>query len=272
MTQKLTQTNGTPATRKLSKIIFDFESATVTAQCGNDVTQYDAGSPQAFNLISEAWLRSGWDAKYVYSFTWLGRPIIQLPEDIVRIQELFYRVQPDVLLETGIAHGGSAVLFASLCKAINKGRVISIDIEIRPHNLKAIEEHPLFPLITLIEGDAASLETLEKAGSLLKPDDVVMVVLDSCHTKAHVRSELELYSKLVTPGSYIVVMDGIMGKLKGAPRAGDDWDWNNPGEAAREFVAAHDEFVLEEPEFLFNEGSVTERVTYGPSGIIRRIK
>src|SRR2546427_8517621 len=112
------------------------------------------GSPEGFQILSRLWLRSGWDAKYVYSFSWMGRPIIQLPEDLLRIQEIIYRVRPDVLIETGIAHGGSLIFYASLFKAMEKGRVIGVDIEVRAHNRKAIEAHEMYDLITMIEGSS----------------------------------------------------------------------------------------------------------------------
>src|SRR5688572_33511746 len=102
-------------------------------------------SAEAFEAVSDAWLRAGWDVKHVYSFTWFGRPLIQLPEDMVRLQEVIYAVQPDVIIETGIAHGGSLVFYASLCKAMERGRVVGIDIEIRPHNRQALEVQPLVP-------------------------------------------------------------------------------------------------------------------------------
>ena len=108
------------------------------------------------SIISQAWLRAGWDAKHVYTFTWLGRPIIQLPEDIIRLQETIYSLRPDVIVETGVAHGGSAVFFASLCKLMGKGRVITVDIDIREHNREAIERHDLSEYITLIEGDLSN--------------------------------------------------------------------------------------------------------------------
>ncbi len=111
-------------------------------------------SPEAFRLISKAWVRCGWDTKYVYSFSWMGRPVIQLPEDMLRIQEVIYEVKPDVIVETGVAHGGSLIFYASLFKAMGKGRVIGIDIEIRPHNRSAIEAHEMKPLISLIEGSS----------------------------------------------------------------------------------------------------------------------
>src|ERR1043165_10147614 len=120
------------------------------------------GSPEAFAAISRAWLRSGWDTKYVYGFTWLGRPVIQLPEDLIRVQEVIYRVKPDAIIETGVAHGGSLVFYASLLAAMGRGRVIGIDVDIRPHNRAAIEAHPLAARITLIEGDSILPATVDR--------------------------------------------------------------------------------------------------------------
>jgi len=231
---------------------------------------YKLDSAEAFELISEAWLRAGWDTKYVYSFSWLGRPIIQLPDDILRIQEVIFKVQPDVIIETGVAHGGSLIFYASLCKALGKGRIVGVDIEIRPHNRTAIEGHFLFPYITLIEGSSIAPEIVEQVKSQIKPGDRVMIMLDSNHTKAHVLAELEAYAPLIAPDSYIVAMDGIMQSLVGAPRTKPDWNWNNPQQAALEFVAQHSEYVIEEPPFPFNEGSVRNRVTYWPSAFIKR--
>src|SRR4030042_1568933 len=132
----------------------DEKNGLVIVEDDKGSSTYDIGSPEAFYILSKIWLRSGWDVKHIYTFTWLGRPIIQLPEDMFRIQEVIYRIKPDVIIETGIAHGGSFVFYASLCKAIGRGRVISIDIEIRPHNRKAIEEHELFEYATLVEGNS----------------------------------------------------------------------------------------------------------------------
>ena len=216
------------------------------------------------------WLRSGWDTKYVYGFSWLGRPIIQLPEDMLRIQEVIFSVQPDVIVETGVAHGGSLVFYASLCKALGKGRIVGIDIQIRPHNRKAIEEHFLAPWISLIEGSSTAPEVVSEVKSRIRPSERVIVMLDSCHTKEHVLAELEAYAPMVSVGSYIVAMDGIMEEVVGAPRTQPDWTWNNPKQAAAEFVKTHPNFALVEPDFLFNEGSITERVTYWPGAFIRR--
>jgi cephalosporin hydroxylase len=133
-------------------ITIDPDKDQVSVDTDDGVQTYGLSSPEAFAAISKVWLRAGWDTKYVYSFTWHGRPIIQLPDDLVRIQEVVFSVAPDVIIETGVAHGGSLVFYAGLCKIMGRGRVVGIDVEIRPHNRAAIEAHPLAPYITLIEG------------------------------------------------------------------------------------------------------------------------
>jgi cephalosporin hydroxylase len=253
-------------------IKIDLEQGLISVEANGQTDSYRLDTPEAFGVISKLWLRAGWDNKYVYSFTWLGRPIIQLPEDMIRLQEVIYSVQPDVIIETGVAHGGSLIFYASLCKATERGRVIGVDIEIRPHNRRALEEHPLFPFITLIEGSSVEQNVVEQVRSLVREGEKTIVLLDSCHTKDHVLAELNAYAPLVSPGSYIVAMDGIMGELTGAPRTEDNWAWNNPKEAALEFVAANPNFAIEEPRFLFNEGKVSERVTYWPSAFVKRVR
>jgi cephalosporin hydroxylase len=150
--------------------------------------------------------------------------------------------------------------------------VIGVDVEIRPHNRAAIEAHPLFPLITLVEGSSIEPSVVEQVKSQIKPGEKTIVLLDSNHQKQHVLEELRMYSPLVSAGSYIVAMDGIMERLVGAPRSSPDWSWNNPRQAALEFVGENADFVIEEPRFAFNEGKITERVTYWPSAFIRRLK
>ncbi len=253
-------------------INIDLEAGILSVSGEKETTTYKLGTPEAFAIISKVWLRAGWDSKYVYSFTWLGRPIIQLPDDMMRIQEVIYSVRPDVIIETGVAHGGSLIFYASLCKAMDRGRVIGIDVEVRAPNRRAIEAHPLSSYITLIEGSSTAAAVVEQVRDQIRPDDTTLILLDSCHTKEHVLAELEAYSHMVTTGSYIVAMDGIMADLAGAPRTEADWSWNNPKTAAFEFVADHSEFVIEEPPFPFNEGSITERVTYWPSAFIKRVK
>lgn len=227
-------------------------------------------SPEAFAVISRAWLRAGWDTKYVYGFSWLGRPVIQLPEDMMRIQEVIYECQPDVIIETGVAHGGSLIYYASLCTAMDKGRVVGIDIEIRPHNRTAIEAHAMSRLITLVEGSSTDDAVVSQVRDLVASGESTLVLLDSNHSRDHVLNELRAYAPLVSAGSYIVATDGIMQNLSGAPRSESDWEWNNPQEAARLFLRESDDFELVEPVFPFNEGIITERVTYWPNCYLRR--
>lgn len=227
-------------------------------------------SREAFEVLSEIWLKVGWNEKHVYTFTWLGRPIIQLPEDMVRVHEVLYRLQPDVIVETGVAHGGSLVFYASLCKMIGKGRVIGVDIEIRPDNRKAIEAHELSPWITLIEGDSVAPETVAHVKSLVQSGEKVIVFLDSNHSLAHVRAELEAYHGLVTPDSYIVATDGIMRDLYDVPRGKAEWSWDHPAAAAAGFAARHQEFVLEQPAWQFNESVLSASITHWPQAWLRR--
>lgn len=253
-------------------ITIDMQSGEVRVEKPTGVAIHSIGSPEAFAVISRAWLRAGWDNKYVYSFTWFGRPLIQLPEDMIRIQELIFALRPDVIVETGVAHGGSLVFYASLCKLMENGRVVGVDIDVREQNRAAIESHPLSSLITLIQGNSIEPRTIDQVRERVMPGERVMVLLDSCHTKEHVLAELRAYSALVSDGSYIVAMDGIMESVVGAPRTEPDWTWNNPRQAALEFVKENPDFRIEEPKFLFNEGNVTERVTYWPSAFIKCLR
>jgi cephalosporin hydroxylase len=252
-------------------ITIDEKNAVVIVVEDGREVRHPMASAEAFAAVSKAWLRAGWDTKYVYSFAWMGRPVIQLPEDMIRIQEVLYTIKPDVIIETGVAHGGSLIFYASLCKAMEKGRVIGIDIEIRPHNRKAIEAHEMKPWITLVEGSSTAPETVASVKAMIKPGETVLVLLDSNHSYAHVMAELEAYGPMVTPGSYIVATDGIMRDLVGAPRSEKDWDVNNPYAAAVDFAAKSPDFRAEEPAFPFNEGMVTERVTYWPGSFLKRV-
>ena len=235
-------------------------------------------SKEGFKLISDLWIKVGWDQKYIYSFSWLGRPIIQSPDDMLRIQEVIYDIKPNVVIETGIAHGGSLIYYASILNAIGKGKVVGIDIDIRKHNRKAIEEHKLFSFIDLIEGSSIELETFTKVEGLVSPNDKVIVILDSAHDYDHVLREIELYSSLASVGSYIVVTDGSQEYLGNTPRAKVDypgyaetWEKNNPKEAAEDFVLNNDQYEIIEPLFPFNESDLDFRITLWPSAFIKKI-
>jgi cephalosporin hydroxylase len=224
----------------------------------------------AFAILSRLWVKVGWNEKHSYGFSWLGRPVIQLPSDLVRAQEAIHRLAPDVIVETGVAHGGSLVFYASLCRLLGRGRVVGVDVEIRPHNRQAIEAHPLAPLITLVEGSSTDPGVVRRVKALVRPGERVMVVLDSDHTRAHVAAELEAYHGLVTSGSYLVVNDGIMRDLHDTPRGAAAWRDDNPASAVAEFAARHPEFVLEPPAPPFDERLSRVEVTYWPDGWLRR--
>lgn len=250
----------------------DEDAGEVVVRDGTGETRLALQSAAGFAAVSRAWLRAGWDAKYVYGFTWLGRPVIQLPDDLIRIQEVVYSVKPAVIVETGVAHGGSLVFYASLLAVMGPGEVIGVDVEIRPNNRAAIEAHPLSSRITLIEGDSIDPATAQRVAAEVGEAGPVLVVLDSKHTKDHVLAELKLYSPLVTVGSYIIAADGIMEQVAGAPRTGKDWEWNNPRRAALQFVGQNPNFEICEPPRPFNEGLADARVTYWPDGYLRRIR
>jgi len=253
------------------KLIIDTEKNVLTEEENGSVRHVDLYSTEAFEKLSRQWVRVGWNQKYQYTFSWLGRPIIQLPEDMIRAQEVIFRVKPDLIIETGVAHGGSVIFYASLCKIMGKGRVIGVDIEIRQQNRKAMEEHMLASRITLIEGSSIDPKIVAQVKKKIGKKDSVMVFLDSNHTKQHVLEELKAYADLITQGSYIVATDGIMKDLHDLPRAGLDWKSDNPENAANEFLKIRNDFVMEQPPWPFNESSLTRNVTHWPGAWLRKL-
>jgi len=253
------------------RITIDTDAQTMRLEGVGPSQTHELYGKRAFELLSDLWLKLSWVQKYSYTFTWMGRPVIQHPEDMVRLQEVIYFLRPDVIIETGIAHGGSLIYSASLMKAMGHGRtVVGVDVEIRPHNRQAIDAHELRPMIELIEGNSVAPEIVKKVDGFVRPDDTVLVILDSDHSRAHVLSELEAYHHLVTPGSYIVATDGIMQSLWDAPRGQRSWKDDNPVQAAREFAAKHLEFVVEEPAWRFNESALDKSITAWPSAWLKR--
>jgi cephalosporin hydroxylase len=252
------------------KIAIDTAAGTAEVEDDSGHRQLDLYSPEAFEKIAAVWLKSGWSQKYSYRFSWLGRPLIQLPEDVIRLQELIWRLQPDVIIETGTAHGGTAVFMAGLCALAGRGRVISVDIEIRPDNRAAIEAHPLADRITLIEGDSIAPEVVERIKAEVGAGETVFVLLDGNHTRAHVTEELEAYAPLVSRDSYIAAADGVMRDLYDVPGGDPSWKTDNPATAAEDFAARHPEFVIEPPPRPFDESATTLDLTYLPSAWLRR--
>ncbi|MFC5528932.1 cephalosporin hydroxylase family protein [Cohnella yongneupensis] len=254
------------------KYEIDTETNTIISTVNGEVKKEALYSKDGFETLSDLWVKVGWNERYSYTFSWMGRPIIQLPEDVLRMQEVIYRIQPDVIIETGVAHGGSIIFYASLCKVLGRGRVIGIDIEIREHNRKSIEEHELFSYIQLVEGSSTDENIVNQVKGQIKPGESVLVILDSNHTKQHVLDELEAYHSIVSVGSYIVATDGIMKDLHDVPNGRVEWKDNNPSGAAIEFADKNSDFVLEVPKAVFNESKLNKNITHWPNAWLKRIK
>ncbi|MEX3964386.1 cephalosporin hydroxylase family protein [Paraburkholderia sp. EG286B] len=254
----------------------DFQQDLVrrVAGYGNDAELLDAG--REFFLASAA-------RQYSYNFHWLGRPIIQYPQDMVAMQELIWQVRPDLIIETGIAHGGSLILSASMlamldyCDAIEsntlldpakpKRRVVGVDIDIRAHNRTAIEAHPLANRIDMIEGSSIAPEVIEQVRRHAEGKPTVLVCLDSNHTHDHVLAELEAYAPLVTPDSYCVAFDTVIEDMPQGSFPDRPWDvGNNPKTAVWSFVKAHSEFEID------HEMDHRLLISVAPHGYLKRTR
>jgi cephalosporin hydroxylase len=222
-----------------------------------------------FQALSRAWRNMALKRRYTYGFSWLGRPMIQLPTDALAIQELIWTCKPTVVIETGIAHGGSLVLSASILALLGEsGRVIGIDIDIRDHNRAALEAHPLFDWIELVEGSSVAPDTVERVRDSIVADDRVLVILDSNHTHAHVLAELNAYGPMVAPDSYCVVFDTFVEEMP-EEHVWEGRPWgigNSPMSAVKEWLSTHPEFEVDR--------SIEHRLmtTSAPSGFLRRVR
>lgn len=241
-----------------------------------------AGDP-TLNSLAHEWIFHSMAQKYLYNFDWLGRPIIQYPEDMVAVQELVWSLRPTLIIETGIAHGGSLVLSASMlalldyCEAVEQGRVldplstgrkvIGVDIDIRAHNRSAIEAHPLAHMISMVEGSSVDSKTVAEVKSLASGHEKVLVFLDSNHTHDHVLQELRDYGTMASIGSYCVVFDTFVEDMPPKYFADRPWDkGNSPKTAVQAFVAEDDRFVIDR--------TIDQKllITVAPSGYLRRVK
>lgn len=212
-----------------------------------------------FNIVS---MRD----KYSYNFSWMGRPIIQYPQDMIAMQELIWSIKPDLIIETGIAHGGSLIYYASLMELIGKGEILGVDIDIREHNRKEIEAHPMAKRIKMIQGSAIDKNIVEEVRKHTVGKKTIMVSLDSNHTHAHVLEELKLYSGFVTPGSYCVVFDTICEDL---PEGTHDRPWgigDNPKTAVFEFLKTNSDFEIDKQ--IDNK----LLISVAPDGYLKRVK
>lgn len=204
---------------------------------------------------------------YQYNFNWLWRPIIQIPQDIVAMQEVIWEVKPDLIIETGIAHGGSLIFYASMLELIGKGEILGIDIDIRKHNRKKIEKHKMFKRIKMIEGSSIDKKVIKKVVSIVKKHKKIMVCLDSLHTHKHVLEELNLYSRFVSPGSYLIVFDTIIEYMPKGFFKDRPWDkGSNPATAVKAFLKKNKNFIV--------DGKIENKllITAAPGGFLKRIK
>jgi cephalosporin hydroxylase len=233
----------------------------------------DNENDQPLRASAEAFMTASIAAKYSYNFSWLGRPIIQYPQDIVAMQELIWSVQPDLIIETGIAHGGSVILSASMlelnaaCGGPKDAQVIAVDIDIRAHNRAAIEAHPLHRRISMIEGSSIAPQIVEQVRAKAAGKQRVLVCLDSNHTHDHVLAELVAYAPLTSVGSYCVVFDTVIEDLPAQTYADRPWrPGNNPKTAVREYLRTHAEFHIDE--------RVDHKllISVAPHGYLKRIR
>lgn len=209
--------------------------------------------------------------KYSYNFSWMGRPIIQYPQDMIAMQEIIWEVKPDLIIETGIAHGGSLIFSASMLELVSActgsdGEVLGIDIDIRSHNRKAIEEHPMYKRISMIEGSSISEEIIAQVTSKVEGKERILVCLDSNHTHDHVLAELEAYAPLTSVGSYCVVFDTLIEDMTADSYPDRPWGpGNNPKTAVWEFLKSHPEFEIDK--------SIQDKllITVAPDGFLKRL-
>lgn len=223
--------------------------------------------------LAGEWLQESMLKQYVYNFNWMGRPIIQSPIDIMAMQEIIWDVKPDLIIETGIAHGGSLIFSASMlalleiCGEIEKGEVLGIDIDIRDHNKKAIENHPLNKKITMFEGSSVDEKMIAKVHEFAKRGKKILVCLDSNHTYEHVIAELRAYSGLTSIGSYCVVFDTLVEDMPEEFSNNRPWGkGNNPKIAVHEFLKDNDSFIIDKNI----ENKIL--VTVAPDGYLKRVK
>lgn len=225
----------------MEKQIADFLRETKQRVINNGANADLQDAAKRFNVESNK-------AQYSYNFKWMGRPVIQYPQDILAMQELIWEIRPDLIVETGIAHGGSLIFYASMLELIGGGEVLGIDVDIREHNRQEIERHPMFKRITMIEGSSIESGVVDKVKSFATGKEKIMVVLDSNHTHDHVLAELNAYSPLVSLNSYIVVFDTIVEYLPNDYLPGQKRPWgvgNNPLTAVKEFISSNPNFHVD---------------------------
>jgi cephalosporin hydroxylase len=251
------------------RITIDTDAQVLQLAEGGEATGYSLFSPEAFRILSRYWLAMAWNLGHWNSFTWMGRQLLQLPDDVLRLAEVLWTLRPATIVETGVYEGGSTLFFAGLCRLHGGGRVISVEREFRPGVREAIQQGA-GESVTLIEGDSASPETAERVRRSIRAGERVCVFLDSDHSAQHVAAELRHFSPLVSPGCYLIVADSICRELAHAPEGDPTWSWNHPGAAVDEFLSLHPEFSRERPPCLSPEGRDFAQLSYFPDTWLRR--
>lgn len=226
----------------------------------------DVFSREGLEMVSSLWVKLYAQYKLTHNCTWMGVPIIQFPEDVMMMEELIWKVRPDVIVECGFAHGGSALFYASLMELMGKGIVVGVDVEIRPYNRIAVQNHPMSHRVRMVDGSSIEAATIDAIKSFIRPGDKVMVLLDSNHSKGHVAREIELYREMVSPGSYLVVMDGAQAFVWDMPDGRPEWKDDNPLAAIEDFMAT----PLGQSEFEIDEHFTRLFVTSNPKAYLRR--
>lgn len=218
--------------------------------------------------LSRIWVREIARHRYAYNFSWMGRPAIQFPQDMIGVQELVWRIRPDLIVETGIAHGGSLVYSASLLQLLGgDGIVVGVDVDIRAHNRVAIEQHPMAGRIRMIQGSSIDPAVVEQVREHARGRASVLVMLDSNHTHEHVLAELRAYAPLVTPDSYIVVFDTLIEDMPADLIQDRPWGpGNNPKTAVHAYLAEDDRFAID------RDMEAKLLITVAPDGWLRRVK
>ena len=210
--------------------------------------EFDLYDDLTLEVVATLWEKVAYHHRLTHVLQWMGVPIFQFAEDIVMMQELLWTIKPDVLVECGVAHGGSALMYASMMELAGKGRVIGVDVEIRPHTWKNIEGSTLSDRITLIEGSSTDSETVAAVASHIGTGKTVLVTLDSNHRRAHVAEEIRLYKDFVTPGSYLVVMDTSSSYIHDVPSGNEAMIRDSALEAVEEFLSGETQFSID-PHF-----------------------
>ena len=239
-------------------------------ECASEIKAQGDNLP--LQQLTRSWMNKANSGKYSYHFEWLGRPIIQYPQDILAMQQIIWEVKPDLIIETGIAHGGSLIFSASMLELVAtctgiEGEVLGVDIDIRPHNRKAIEEHPMYKRISMIQGSSIAPEIIAQVKEKAQGKKRILVCLDSNHTHEHVLAEMEAYAPLTTVGSYCVVMDTVIEDMPKEMFPDRPWGpGDNPKTAVWEYLKTNSNFEIDK--------SIHQKllITVAPDGYLKRVR